>query len=115
LKPSQLLGGHDRTDKSFQFTADFLAAIFTWGGIGWLVDQALGTTPLVMVLGFIVGNMSGIYLLYIRSRDGESMSDDVARPDDEKSPAGPQMVDGPGGHDPLPPGPRKVTTHDATE
>jgi F0F1-type ATP synthase assembly protein I len=69
------------TDKSFAYTADLLAAIFTWGGIGWLVDRWLDTTPIVMVLGFIVGNMSGIYLLYIRSRDGASMSTDEPRPD----------------------------------
>lgn len=94
MKPSQILGpGHDRSDKSFQFTADFLAAIFTWGGIGWVVDRWLGTAPLVMVLGFVLGNTCGIYLLYIRSRDGEQTSHDhtshdTARPEDEQSQAG---------------------------
>lgn len=80
LKPSQVFApGVDRSDKSFQFTADFLAAIFTWGGIGWVVDRWLGTAPAFMVGGFIVGNMAGIYLLYLRSRDGESTSQGPAR------------------------------------
>lgn len=85
LKPTQFVPGVDRTDKSFQFTADFLAAIFTWGGIGWVADRALGTAPLLMVLGFIVGNMAGIYLLYIRSGGGESLPQDKARTDTPQS------------------------------
>ena len=87
LKPSQFVPGVDRTDKSFQFTADFLAAIFTWGGVGWVADRALGTAPLLMVIGFIVGNMAGIYLLYIRSRDGGSLPQSRAPEDNTTSQA----------------------------
>ncbi|CAN5194205.1 hypothetical protein BH23ACT9_BH23ACT9_00010 [soil metagenome] len=79
MKPSKILGpAIDRSDKSFHFTADFLAAILTWGGIGWVVDRMLGTDPVFMVIGFIVGNSAGIYLLYIRSREGESVSPEPA-------------------------------------
>ena len=73
MKPSKVLGmGSTATDKSFEFTADILAAIFTWGGIGWVLDRLLGTSPLLMVIGFVVGNTAGLYLLYIRTQDGES-------------------------------------------
>lgn len=71
MKTPRLPTGSAATDKSFEFTADFLAAILTWGGIGWVADRFLGTEPLLMVLGFIVGNASGLYLLYIRAREGD--------------------------------------------
>lgn len=56
-----------KIDKSFAYTADLMAAILTWGGVGWLLDRALGTSPTCMVVGFLVGNLSGIYLLYLRA------------------------------------------------
>ncbi|HUG84727.1 MAG TPA: AtpZ/AtpI family protein [Euzebya sp.] len=87
MKPSQFVPKVDRTDKSLEFTAGFLAAILTWGGIGWMVDRVLGTAPLLMVLGFIVGNATGIYLLYLRSRDGESLAHNRADPDNPHSEA----------------------------
>ena len=87
MKPTKVLGiGSINTDKSFEFTADLLAAIFTWGGVGWVLDRWLGTGPILMVIGFLVGNMAGIYLLYIRTRDGEPTSTDHVRTDDTASP-----------------------------
>lgn len=73
MRPSQFGAGSTKTDKSTEFTAEFLAAIFTWGGIGWGLDQWLGTAPVLMLIGFVVGNTCGIYLLYIRARDSEPM------------------------------------------
>ena len=46
---------------------EFVTATMTWGGIGWLFDRWLGTDPWLMVVGFVVGNMTGLYLLYLRS------------------------------------------------
>ncbi|MEE8599702.1 AtpZ/AtpI family protein [Euzebya tangerina] len=75
MKPSRVLGGTTKTDRSSEFTADLLAAIFTWGGVGWLVDRWLETGPVFMLIGFVVGNMTGIYLLYIRSQDDDPPAD----------------------------------------
>ena len=47
--------------------AEFLAAILTWGGIGWLVDRWLGTDPGFLIGGIVLGNSLGLYLLWIRS------------------------------------------------
>lgn len=47
--------------------ADFLAAMLLWGGIGWLVDRWLGTGPWVFIVGMVIGNFLGIYVLYLRS------------------------------------------------
>ena len=62
--------------------AEFLAAILTWGGIGWLVDRWLDTDPWFMIAGVVLGNSLGIYLLWLRSdpertqaRDGRAGRD----------------------------------------
>lgn len=74
MKPSQLGVRSSRTDMSFKYTADLLAAIFTWGGVGFLVDRWLDTSPVFMVIGFMVGNLAGVYLLYIRARNADPAS-----------------------------------------
>ncbi len=86
MKPTDLLGyGEGKTDKSFEFTADFLAGIFTWGGVGWGLDHLLGTGPVLMLIGFVVGNMAGLYLLYLRSQDGVSTPSATTVEDDPTS------------------------------
>jgi F0F1-type ATP synthase assembly protein I len=47
--------------------AEFISAILTWGGIGWLLDRWLRTEPWFIVLGFVVGTAAGFYLMYLRS------------------------------------------------
>ena len=64
--------GSAKADKSFAYTADLLAAIFTWGGIGFLIDRLVGTEPVFMVVGFVIGNIAGIYLLYIRAKQADA-------------------------------------------
>jgi len=49
--------------------AELLTATFVWGGIGWLVDGWLETAPVLMVLGFVLGNALGVYLIWVRSQD----------------------------------------------
>jgi hypothetical protein len=48
---------------------ELLTATFVWGGIGWLADRWLATAPLLMVLGFVLGNALGVYLIWVRSQD----------------------------------------------
>lgn len=54
-------------DTAWRVMSEFLTATFFWGGVGWLCDRWLGTAPWLMVLGFVVGNATGLYLLYLRS------------------------------------------------
>ena len=54
-------------DSGWVMVAELLAAIFTWGGIGWLLDRWLGTPPWLMSFGFVLGFATGFYLLYARS------------------------------------------------
>lgn len=47
---------------------------FLW--LGWLLDERIGTTPLFMILGALLGAAAGFYNLYqdlvIRPREGEN-------------------------------------------
>lgn len=54
-------------DSGWIMMAELVSATLVWGGIGWLVDQWLGTGPWLMSLGFVVGNATGFYLIYLRS------------------------------------------------
>lgn len=54
-------------------TIEFLAAIITWGGLGWLVDRWLGTSPWVTIAGIVLGNACGIYLVWLHSRSPEEV------------------------------------------
>jgi F0F1-type ATP synthase assembly protein I len=53
-------------------SVEFIAAILTWGGLGWLADRWLGTAPWLMGIGVLVGFGAGLYLVWLRSgRDQE--------------------------------------------
>jgi hypothetical protein len=54
-------------DNGWVMVSELVAATFTWGGIGWLLDRWLGLAPLLMSLGFILGFSAGFYLLWARS------------------------------------------------
>jgi hypothetical protein len=61
------VGQRDRGRGWEDYLAEFLAAIFTWAGIGWLLDRWLGTEPWLLIAGAVLGNGLGIYLLWLRS------------------------------------------------
>lgn len=47
---------------------ELVTATFTWGGIGFLVDHFwLGTYPVFMSIGFVIGFFAGMYLLWLKS------------------------------------------------
>lgn len=46
---------------------DLVTATAVWGGIGYLIDRWLGTWPIVFAVGTVIGNLTGIYILYRRS------------------------------------------------
>jgi F0F1-type ATP synthase assembly protein I len=60
-------GERDRGRGWEDLLAEFLAAIFTWAGIGWLVDRWLDTAPWFLIAGAVLGNSLGIYLMWLRS------------------------------------------------
>jgi hypothetical protein len=60
-------GGWGDLDTGTIIVAEFISAILTWGGIGWLLDRWLRTEPWLIVLGFVIGTVAGFYLMYLRS------------------------------------------------
>ena len=53
-------------DQSSVMGVELIAATLTWAGIGWLVDRWLGTEPWFLVIGALVGNAAGLYLVWLR-------------------------------------------------
>lgn len=43
-----------------------IAGIAVWGGIGYGIDHFVGTRPVLFVVGVLVGNFAGIYLVYVK-------------------------------------------------
>jgi F0F1-type ATP synthase assembly protein I len=51
---------------------ELIGAILTWTGIGWLIDRWLGTPPWFLVIGALVGNFAGLYLIWLRAQRMEA-------------------------------------------
>ena len=43
-----------------------IAGIVVWGGIGYGIDHLAGTSPVLTVIGTLVGNFAAIYLIYVK-------------------------------------------------
>jgi len=54
-------------DQAYLMQGDLLAAIAVWAGLGWLLDRALGTPEVFLVVGSLVGYAAGVYLIWLRS------------------------------------------------
>ena len=48
-----------------------LAGPLVWGGVGYLLDQWLGTGRVLTAIGLVVGSLTAFYIVYLRfGRDG---------------------------------------------
>lgn len=56
------------TNQGLDLTVGLLAAIGTYGVLGWWADGWLGTTPWLLVAGVLLGFVCGLYLLAVRTR-----------------------------------------------
>jgi ATP synthase protein I len=52
-------------------TSTLLGGIVAWGGVGYLLDRLLHTGRALTAIGFLVGAVGGIYLVYLRYGRGE--------------------------------------------
>lgn len=43
-----------------------IGGILVWGGLGFVGDRVFGTDPILTVVGSLIGNAGGIYLVYVR-------------------------------------------------
>ncbi len=54
-------------DQAHVMGVELIAAVLFWGGAGYLVDGWLGSMPWFTVFGALLGNVAGLYLIYLRS------------------------------------------------
>jgi len=54
--------------RGLDLSIEFLAAILTWGGAGWLADAWLGAGPWLFMGGTLLGMGCGLYLLALRTQ-----------------------------------------------
>lgn len=54
-------------DQASVMGAELMSAILTWSVLGWLADRWLNTGPWLLVVGALLGNAAGLYLVWLRS------------------------------------------------
>lgn len=55
-------------DHAHMMQVELVVAVVLWGGLGWLADRALGSSPWFTVVGALVGYAAGLYLVWLRSQ-----------------------------------------------
>jgi len=45
---------------AIKLSGDLLAGLVVGGGLGWMIDQAAGITPIAMLIGFGLGFVAGM-------------------------------------------------------
>ncbi|MFA9445031.1 AtpZ/AtpI family protein [Egicoccus sp. AB-alg6-2] len=78
-------------DHANVMSVELISAILLWAGLGWLVDRWLGTPPWFLVIGGLIGNFAGLYLVYLR---GERMNAEEERTRALAAGRGPAMPTG---------------------
>jgi ATP synthase protein I len=53
--------GPSALGRAFRLSAEFVAGVIAGGGLGWLFDRALGTSPWGMIVFLMLGFCAGIY------------------------------------------------------
>ena len=56
----------------YRVGTELLAGLIIGAGIGWTIDQWLNTTPLLLIIFFILGGVAGVYNLW-RVLTGKSL------------------------------------------
>ena len=55
-------------DQAHLMGLELIVAVLLWAGVGWLIDGWLNTGWWFTVLGAMVGNAAGVYLVWLRSQ-----------------------------------------------
>ena len=80
--PQSSQGAWTGLGEAWSYLSTVISGVVVWGAIGYGLDSWLGTRPVVFVIGALLGNFAGIYLVYIKAfgpkRPGDEGGDDVA-------------------------------------
>jgi ATP synthase protein I len=58
--------------EAWTYLSTIIAGVVVWGGAGYGLDHLLGTKPVLFVVGALLGNFAGIYLVYLKAFRDES-------------------------------------------
>jgi len=64
-------GGWSGVETGWSVVSTLIAGLLTVGGLGYLVDRVLGTETIFTGIGFVLGAVAGIYILYLRYGRGD--------------------------------------------
>lgn len=68
--PAVLRGGPTNSwsgvGQAWGAVSTLISGIAVWGAIGFGLDHLLGTRPVLFVVGVLLGNFGGIYLMYVK-------------------------------------------------
>jgi F0F1-type ATP synthase assembly protein I len=53
---------------AWTIVAELLTATAVWGAIGFGLDRAFNTWPVLFLVGAVVGHAAGIYLIWLRAQ-----------------------------------------------
>jgi ATP synthase protein I len=53
--------------EAWNYLSTIIAGVAVWGGAGYGLDWLFGTKPVLFVIGALLGNFAGIYLVYIKA------------------------------------------------
>lgn len=53
--------------EAWSYLSYLISGVVVWGLAGYGLDKWLGTRPVFFVIGALLGNFAGIYLLYIKA------------------------------------------------
>ena len=83
IKPRQEdTGQANAMARGFKISAELIGGVVVGGGLGWLLDRALGTFPWLFILFFLLGSAAGI-LNIVRQAQREKTQPAPSVKDDE--------------------------------
>jgi F0F1-type ATP synthase assembly protein I len=56
-------------------SATLLGGMLAWGGVGYLIDRLLGTVHVFTAIGFVLGGIGAIYVVYLKYGGGDGGDD----------------------------------------
>lgn len=68
-------GPQSQMGVAFRLVADLLAGVIVGGGIGWALDRVLGTSPVLLIVMFLLGVAAGMRNLMRTAREMNQRQD----------------------------------------
>ena len=68
-------GSQSQLGVAFRLVADLLAGVIVGGGIGWALDSLFGTSPVLLIVMFLLGVAAGMRNLMRTAREMNQRQD----------------------------------------